>query len=200
MTPRLKLELCLLIGLGAAVLGGLLLRPAPPRRHLILSWEGHAREIRQTPRKGGLDVTLFHVSDVHAGAEACDNYTGFASLDRCRPIAFWHHRLIDRMLTLAGTRFPEEAGGGAVQPAKALIVTGDVTQDGKEAEWAAYLRLFGPGGVLQVTDTHLTYAAWNLEFNDWWWIHSEPINGHRGPETLKILRGAPWVPYPQSAD
>ncbi|MBU1245223.1 metallophosphoesterase [Myxococcota bacterium] len=351
LSLRLKLELALLIGLVAAVLGGLWLRPAPPRRHPVLSWEGHAQEVRQVPRNGGLDVTLLHVSDLHAGAEACDNHTGFAALDRCGPIEPWHHRLIERMRSMAGTDFPEEAGGGAVQPAKAgggavqpaeaLLVTGDVTQDGKEAEWAAYLRLFGPGsglpfavwdfpgnhdlrhpaltrlqfllrqggsryvrdlgdlrlialgeapdqddlvwlrgvlastgrarpvivalhlpfegpysynwftrdtfteslgrllegfniiailhghyhesgfyrwkgfdvynigsvkhhhrdfGVLHVTDTHLIYAAWNLEFNDWWWIHSKPINGHPGPETLKILRGAPWVPYPQSAD
>ncbi len=339
LSLRLKLEIGLLIGLGAAVLWGLFGRPEAPRRHPIVSWEGHAREIRQQPRRGGLDVTFFHVSDLHAGSEACENYTGFASLDRCVPIERWHRRLIDRMVSLAGTPFPVEAGGLPVQPPEALIVTGDVTQEGQEAQWDAYLKLFGPAGglpfavwdlpgnhdlrnpafsrlmfilrqggsryfrdvgdlrlialgeapdqddlvwlrgvlartgrerpiilslhlpfegpysdnwftrdtfteslgrllegfqilailhghfhesgyyrwkgfdvynigsvkhhhrdfgVLHVTDTHLTYAAWNLEQKAWWWIHRKPIHGGAGPEVLKILQGDPWVPYPQA--
>lgn len=340
MSPRLKLEIGLLVGLGAVVLWGLFGHPAAPRRHPLVTWEGHAREIRPNPRRGGLDVTFFHVSDLHAGSEACENYTGFASLDRCVPIELWHHRLIDRMITLAGTPFPGEAEGSPVQAPEALVVTGDVTQDGKEAEWHAYLEFFGPTaglpfavwdipgnhdlrnpaftrlqflfrqggsryfrdvgdlrliaigeapdqndlvwlrevlartgrerpvilslhlplegpysdnwftrdtyteslgrllegfqiiailhghfhesgfyrwkgidvynigsvkhhhrdvGVLHVNDTHFTYAAWNLELKTWWRIHRKPINGHPGPEVLKVLQGAPWVPYATAA-
>jgi len=339
LSRRMKFEIGLLVLLSAVVLLGVLLRRPPPPRHPVLSWEGAAQEIRQAPRQGGLAATFFHVSDLHAGSEACELHTGIRSLDRCVPISRWHHRLIDRLVTLAGTPFPAEAGEMLVQSPAALIVTGDLTQEGRPAQWGEYLRVFGAGGglpfavwdipgnhdlrnpiftrlqflmrqggsryfrdvgdlrlialgeapdqddlvwlrevlartgrdrpviiclhlpfegpysdnwftrdtfteslgrllegfqiiailhghyhesgfyrwkgfdvynigsvkhhhrdfgVIHVTDTHFTYAAWNLELDSWWWFHHKPINGQPGREILKVLKKGPWVPYPQA--
>lgn len=54
--------------------------------------------------------------------------------------------------------------------------------------------------VFHVSDTHFTFGAWNIEMNDWWWIHRKPLNGHKDKEILKILKGEPWVPYPEFRD
>jgi hypothetical protein len=59
-------------------------------------------------------------------------------------------------------------------------------------------------GVIRVTDTSFTYAAWNAEKNGWWWWHSKPINGRRGTPGAEVsgatssegLLCRPAIPYP----
>jgi 3',5'-cyclic AMP phosphodiesterase CpdA len=96
--------------------------------------------IREVPRQGGLDVTLWVVTDPHFGALPARSgqrppgtpvtpLPGLRQVDR-------------RMRSLAGTPWPA-AIGGVVAPASALIMPGDLTEDGKRAEWAAYAGFYG---------------------------------------------------------
>ena len=74
------------------------------------------------------DLTFFHVSDTHYGQSGPGDLAMAA--------------LVDAMNALPGTAYPTNLGGVVARP-RGVIHTGDVTNDGREEPWAAFVRDFG---------------------------------------------------------
>jgi cytolysin (calcineurin-like family phosphatase) len=74
------------------------------------------------------DLTFFHVSDTHYGLSEPG--------DRAMTV------LVDVMNALPGTAYPTNLGGVVARP-RGVIHTGDMTNDGKAGQWAAFVRDFG---------------------------------------------------------
>jgi len=77
-------------------------------------------------------LTFFVVSDTHYGLDC-----------RVEPTV---QLLIDKMNFLPGTPLPEKVGGGVIRTPRGVIHLGDMTNDGKAEQWAAYVRDFGLTG------------------------------------------------------
>jgi hypothetical protein len=77
-------------------------------------------------------LTFFVVSDTHYGLDW-----------RVEPAV---QALIDRMNFMPGTALPKSVGGGVIRTPRGVIHLGDMTNDGKRAQWEAYVRDFGLRG------------------------------------------------------
>jgi cytolysin (calcineurin-like family phosphatase) len=89
---------------------------------------------------GARDLTFFHVSDTHYGKSE----SGDQAL----------RALVEKMNGLPGTPYPTNLGGTVGRP-RGVIHTGDITNDGKPEQWAAFVRDFGMDG----TDGHLHWPV-----------------------------------------
>lgn len=96
--------------------------------------------IQQVPRKGGLDVTLWALADLHFGSKVLGrNAKGpFAWVDAL-PVRKEMER---QMHGIAGQPWPQKIGG-TVDQASALLIAGDLTQDGKQSEWNQFVSFYG---------------------------------------------------------
>ncbi len=81
-------------------------------------------------RRGGTDVTFCVVSYTHFG------FGGMEEQNRT---------LVDRVSTIAGTPWPAPATGAVASP-RGLLVTGDLTEWGREEEWRPFLATYGTDG------------------------------------------------------
>lgn len=96
--------------------------------------------VRDVPRRGGLDVTLLALSDLHFGATVRDvDERGRERWIDAMPV---RRTIDDHMKDIAGKPYPK-AIGGVVGPPSSLIITGDLTEDGKHDEWRQFLDFFG---------------------------------------------------------
>ncbi len=77
------------------------------------------------------DLTFFHVSDTHYGKSEIGDRAMTA--------------LVDAMNALPGTPYPTNLGGVVARP-RGVIHTGDITDAGKTAPWAAFVRDYGLRG------------------------------------------------------
>lgn len=78
------------------------------------------------------DLTFFHVSDTHYGLSA----PGDAAMTR----------LVEKMNALPGTAYPTNLGGTVGEP-RGVVHTGDLTNDSKPEQWAAWVRDYGLDGT-----------------------------------------------------
>jgi predicted phosphodiesterase len=117
-----------------------------------LIWQHYRKKdpvIQIVPRKGGLDVTLLAMSDLHFGATilgrgANDKQTWVEAL----PV----RQAIDKqMRTITGKPYPKAIGGAVGEPA-CLLIAGDLTEDGRESEWAQFASFYGLNSQSAQTD------------------------------------------------
>lgn len=96
--------------------------------------------IRKVHRQGGLDVTLWVLSDTHFGSQV----RGRDAKGRIGWVDALPVRLeMDRqMRAVTGKPWPPQLGG-TVDAAAALLIAGDLTQDGKESEWDQFAAFYG---------------------------------------------------------
>ena len=87
------------------------------------------------------DLTFLHVSDTHYGKSEPGDRAMTA--------------LVDAMNALPGTAYPTNLGGVVARP-RGVIHTGDITNDGKTAPWAAFVRDYG----LRGGDGRLTWPVY----------------------------------------
>lgn len=85
----------------------------------------------QRVRHGGSDATFVVASDTHFG---------FGGIEEV------NDRIIDRIGALPGKPWPSSIGG-SVDPIDAVVVTGDLTEWGKEEEWARFALFYGGRGT-----------------------------------------------------
>lgn len=97
-------------------------------------------QVREVPRNGGLDITLLAASDLHFGSTIVDwNAKGKESWVDATPV----RRIMDgQMKRIAGKAYPP-AIGGHVDPPAALVITGDLTENGLPGEWEQFATFYG---------------------------------------------------------
>ena len=88
-------------------------------------------------------LTFFVVSDTHYGLDW-----------RVEPVV---QALVDKMNFLPGTLLPEKVGGSVIRTPRGVIHLGDITNDGKEPQWNAFVRDFGLTG-----ENRLAYPVFEL--------------------------------------
>ncbi|MCE5279506.1 MAG: metallophosphoesterase [Planctomycetaceae bacterium] len=88
------------------------------------------------PPAGPRDVTLFVAADAHYGASMPN---GSLSIDQL------NQRQIDAMNTLSGRAWP--GGAGKVAPPRAVLMLGDMTDNGAPWQWNAFVRDYGRTGA-----------------------------------------------------
>lgn len=126
----------------------------------IAELAGDARVADLGPTDGpGVNVTLFVVSDLHYGV-------GGEEATRAT---------IDLMNGLPGAAYPESVGGPVNYP-EVVVATGDLTQDGLQAEWDMFVADFGLTGQ----EGRLHYAVY-----DGWGNHDQHP-GNTSPVTEGI--------------
>jgi len=108
----------------------------PPARGEV--W---AFRVEDEPAPGKL--TFFVVSDTHYGLDW-----------RVEPVV---QALVDKMNFLPGTLLPEKVGGSVIRTPRGVIHLGDITNDGKEPQWNAFVRDFGLTG-----ENRLAYPVFEL--------------------------------------
>lgn len=117
-----------------------------------------AREpvVRLVPRSGGLDITLLALSDLHFGSTIFGlDSKGHEQWIEAMPV---RRAMADHMKRIAGKPYPT-AIGGTVAPPWSLLITGDLTEDGKEEEWHQCTAFFGiPAGRPEPKPTAITQA------------------------------------------
>jgi hypothetical protein len=101
--------------------------------------------VREVPRSGGLDITLLALSDLHFGSTIMDlDANGNERWIDAMPV---RRTMAGHMKRIAGKPYPP-AIGGSVAPPWSLLITGDLTEDGKQEEWDQFTAFFGlPSGV-----------------------------------------------------
>jgi cytolysin (calcineurin-like family phosphatase) len=104
-------------------------------------------------RQGDMDVTFLVTSDTHFGYQVPPDPPDAPprALQDARGIEHTHLRAIAAMNAIEGKPFPEAIGGEVGGPL-GVLVTGDLTEDGKPREWArfeAYFGLSGRDGMLR---------------------------------------------------
>ena len=109
--------------------------------------------VQDVPRRGGLNVTLLAASDTHFGSKVLgiDKQGRQVWID-ADPV----RRAMDKqMKDIAGKPYPK-AIGGTVDPPGSLIITGDLTEDGKEKEWRQFAEFYDlrPGEAEPKPPTH----------------------------------------------
>lgn len=82
-------------------------------------------------RRGGMDVTFAVVSDTHFGFDGIEKDNA---------------RLIERVNALGGRDYPPKIGGH-VGNIRGLAITGDLTEWGREDEWASFVAAYGLTGT-----------------------------------------------------
>lgn len=110
-------------------LGGLLLvvsRCTPPP---IESDSNPA--VASRPRKGGTDVTFYVAADTHIGY---------------RNMVWASEKQIAEMNRLPGKHWPRNVGG-TVDPPRGVLLAGDLTDTGTEAQWRQFAALYGRDGT-----------------------------------------------------
>ncbi len=103
-------------------------------------------------------LTFYVVSDTHYGLHW-----------RVEPAV---QAMIDRMNFLPGTPLPKSVGGGIVRTPRGVLHLGDITNDGKQTQWEAWLRDFGLTG-----DRRLAFPVYEL------------FGNHDGGADLPVRRG-----------
>jgi cytolysin (calcineurin-like family phosphatase) len=98
--------------------------PAPPKPDAAVAAQPkHAK-------RGGTNVTFCVVSDTHFG------YGGMEEQNA---------RLVSRVNTIEGKSYPTSLGGTVARP-RGLLVTGDLTEWGREEEWRPFAKTYGLDG------------------------------------------------------
>lgn len=105
-------------------------------------WQYRQRHpvIQNIPRRGGLDVTLWVLSDLHFGSQVKgrDAKGRIAWLD-AMPV----RKELDRQMRgITGKPWPR-AIGGTVGASSALLMAGDLTQNGSKPEWDQFVSFYG---------------------------------------------------------
>jgi len=140
----------------ACVLGGLFLLLGSScnsdAQHLEVAGRGRA---------GGLDLTFFVAADTHFG------YRGMAEANKIQ---------IDHMNRLPGKAYPPAIGGRVGRP-RGVLIAGDLTDTGKEAEWRQFAVQYGRTG----NDALLKYPVYAGTGN-----HDRWYSGHNTTITRKI--------------
>ena len=103
-------------------------------------------------------LTFFVVSDTHYGLD----WRVDAAVQA----------LIDQMNFLPGTPLPESLGGAPVRTPRGVIHLGDITNDGKAEQWAAFVRDFGLLG-----EARLAFPVYEL------------FGNHDGGSSLPVRQG-----------
>jgi len=91
-----------------------------------------------------IHLTFLVASDTHLGLDSPEDPSRDV-LKQPTPIEQRNLAMIERMNTLAGTPLPP-ALGGSVETPRALLVTGDLTEDGEEGQWRSFAQLYGLNG------------------------------------------------------
>jgi hypothetical protein len=96
--------------------------------------------IQDIPRRGGLDVTLLAISDLHFGGKILGRgANGRQTWVQAMPV----RRTIDKqMRSMMGKPYPKRIGGVVGEPV-CLLIPGDLTEDGKESEWEEFASFYG---------------------------------------------------------
>lgn len=94
------------------------------------------------PTGHGRDLTFIVVSDTHYGLGGTEG-------------ALTIPLLVDKMNALPGTTYPANIGGTVEKP-RGVIHLGDITNDGKQEQWAMFVRDYGLTGK----DGRLTYPVY----------------------------------------
>lgn len=99
-------------------------------------------------RYGGLDVTFLIAADTHFGAKL--HVTGPSAIYRTKgtnwvTAEFVHKSVIAQMNQIEGTPYPPGIGGKVDEPL-ALLIAGDLTEDGRKHEWQSFVRHYGGTG------------------------------------------------------
>jgi 3',5'-cyclic AMP phosphodiesterase CpdA len=130
LLQRLLTTLTILAILAALIAGG----------WLWWRYRQHHPPIQDVPRRGGLDVTLWALSDLHFGSQVKgrDAKGRIAWID-AMPV---RKRLDRQMRAVTGRPWPRDIGG-TVGAASALLIAGDLTQDGKPSEWEQFATFYG---------------------------------------------------------
>jgi hypothetical protein len=92
------------------------------------------------PLAGGTDVTFLAAADTHLGSEGLEAA---------------NEKQIDALNSIAGRPWPEAIGGLIAKP-PAVIIAGDLTEDGTSGQWQSFVRLYGAKGA----DAKLKYPLW----------------------------------------
>lgn len=96
--------------------------------------------IRNVPRQGGLDVTLWALSDLHFGSPVLGRDSrGKPTWIDATPV---REEMDRQMRAVTGKPWPQNLGGTVGEPS-ALLIAGDLTEDGKPEEWRRFSAFYG---------------------------------------------------------
>ncbi len=104
-------------------------------------WQYRQRHpvIQQVPRQGGLNTTLWVLSDLHFGSQVRGrDAQGKSTWIDAMPV---RNEMDRQMRGITGKPWPK-AIGGTVGAASALLIAGDLTQDGKQSEWDQFVKFY----------------------------------------------------------
>jgi len=134
--------------------------------------------IARRERRGGLDVTFLVAADTHVGFGAPDA-PGRDPLIEPVGIERTNLAMIDSMNTIAGASYPT-ALGGQVQTPRAVLVAGDLTEEGGHEQWRLWTRLFGLTGKEGALKFPVFEGAGNHDRNKNWYVRERVAKRHGG--------------------
>jgi Calcineurin-like phosphoesterase len=140
-----KISIAVILSILLIILVGWILIP---QNQKLLSWNNSNLKIAENPRKKGLNITFIVVSDTHFGSKASTIYFNKEKNKHFRKwveISDFSKQQIEDMNTITGKSYPDDIGGKVASP-KGVIVTGDLTQDGKKNEWETFEKFYGLTG------------------------------------------------------
>lgn len=166
MKRRLAISIVIVLGLAGA--GWLWWSPATARRAIVQSAQrlgGRATTSKPArQRRGGMELFFLVTADTHFG------HHGMADVNKAA---------IAAMNTIEGRVLPGGVGGIVGKP-QGLLAAGDLTEDGREEQWAEFVEHYGSDG----TDGLLTfpvYETWgNHDKNSGWYVRRRIEERHGG--------------------
>lgn len=126
--------------------------------------------------KGVLDVSFFVTADTHFGVGVPDDAP--ASRDPVKEplgIEVSHAEIIRQMNSFEGHDFPGPLGGKLGKP-RGVLIAGDLTEKGKDAQWASFRAYYGMNGK----DGLLQMPAYEGVGNHDFWEIREKVKKDRG--------------------
>jgi hypothetical protein len=120
------------------------------------------------PRDRNIDVTFVVASDTHFG---------FGGIEAS------NQRLVDRVSGLSGRSWPH---GGSVGTLSGLVITGDLTEWGHDAEWERFLAFYGGPG----TSAKITIPVFEMIGN-----HDKVVGKHVETEVAKRHGGGRYYAW-----
>lgn len=128
--------------------------------------------------RGDLDATFLVASDTHIGFLAPDA-PGRDPLVEPVGIERVNLAMIDAMNGIADKPYPR-ALGGQVKAPRAVLISGDLTEDGGQEEWRLWTRLFGLNGKEGALEVPVFEGAGNHDRNKNWYVREQVKKRHGG--------------------
>jgi hypothetical protein len=138
--------------------------------------------VAKRSKRGGSDVTFFVVSDTHFGyGYPSDDALTKNPVKQPLGLEAQNKKVIASMnaLATAGRQYPQDFGGTVAAP-RGVVITGDLTEWGREIEWKRFLAYYGRSGSEALLAFPVFECVGNHDKVPGPWLESEVAKRHGG--------------------